>query len=64
MLDELKDYLDRNDLLPSWKNLLDVVNCASTLHEVATGAYMCPDIRRQLDDTDKLLAKAVEDSQI
>jgi hypothetical protein len=41
---EFQDYLDRSNLFPKWKYLLDVVNCASFLSEVAEdNAYMCPD---------------------
>ncbi|MCB9266515.1 MAG: hypothetical protein H6558_15935 [Lewinellaceae bacterium] len=43
ILEEFKIYLDRNDLLPKWKYLLDVVNCSGTLHEVENFSYMCPD---------------------
>jgi hypothetical protein len=42
-LEEFRNYLDRNELLLKWKTLLDVVNCGGTLHEIADGAYMCPD---------------------
>ena len=42
-LAEFANYLDRNDLLPKWKYLLDVVNCFSTMNEIARGAYICPD---------------------
>ena len=44
MLDEFKIYLDRNKYWPSWKYMLDVVNCGQSLQEVKNGAYMCPDI--------------------
>ena len=43
ILEEFKIYLDRNNLLPKWKFLLDVVNCSSTIHEVDDFSYMCPD---------------------
>lgn len=43
MLEEFKNYLDRNGLLPKWKYMLDVVNCSATMHEVDEGVYMCPD---------------------
>lgn len=42
-LEDFLRYLDANELLPKWKYLLDVVNCAGTLHEVEKGCYMCPD---------------------
>jgi len=41
---EFRDFLERNDYLPTWKYLLDVVNCSSTIHEVHDNdVYMCPD---------------------
>lgn len=43
LLDEFKLYLDRNNYLPKWKYLLDVVNCSGTLEEIEQGVYMCPD---------------------
>ncbi len=39
ILDEFKLYLDRNNYLPKWKYLLDVVNCSGTLDEVEQGGY-------------------------
>lgn len=42
-LDEFKIYLDRNNRLPKWKYLLDVVSCSGTLEEIRNGVYMCPD---------------------
>lgn len=41
-IDEFEQYLDRNDLLPRWRHLLDVVNCGKTMDEIEAGAYMCP----------------------
>jgi hypothetical protein len=43
VLDDFRLYLDRSNLLPKWKYLLDVVSCGGTMHEVNAGAYMCPD---------------------
>jgi len=43
LLDEFKLYLDRNERLPKWKYLLDVVSCSGTLEEIEKGVYMCPD---------------------
>jgi negative regulator of replication initiation len=43
MLDEFKAYLDRSNLLPKWKYLLDVVNCAGSLQEIQSNVYICPD---------------------
>ena len=41
---ELRDFLEESNLLPTWSNLLDVVNCASTISEVHQyNVYMCPD---------------------
>ncbi len=41
---EFQDYLDRSNLFPKWKYLLDVVNCASFIDEVVDdNAYICPD---------------------
>jgi hypothetical protein len=42
-LAEFRTYLDRNGYFPSWKYLLEVVNCASTIHEVHDqNVFMCP----------------------
>jgi hypothetical protein len=43
LLEEFKLYLDRNELLPKWRYLLDVVNCTGTMHEINQEVYMCPD---------------------
>ncbi|MFW5891205.1 MAG: hypothetical protein ACOCUI_03205 [bacterium] len=43
MLEEFKSYLDRNDYLPKWKYLLDVVNCSKSMNEINENVYMCPD---------------------
>ena len=42
LLEEFKLYLDRKDLWPKWKYLLDVVNCAGSQNEVNQNVYMCP----------------------
>jgi hypothetical protein len=43
-LSEFRDFLERNNYLPSWKYLLDVVNCSGTIAEVHNhNVYMCPD---------------------
>lgn len=43
-LEEFRGFLERNNYLPSWKYMLDIVNCASTIHEVHEhDVYMCPD---------------------
>jgi hypothetical protein len=42
-LEEFRYFLDRNDYLPSWKYMLDIVNCSSTIQEVHNhNVYMCP----------------------
>ena len=41
--EEFKSYIDRGNYLPTWKYLLDVVNCTGTKHEIDAGAYMCCD---------------------
>lgn len=43
LLDEFKIYLDKNEVLPKWKYLLDVVNCSGSLNEIKQNVYMCPD---------------------
>lgn len=46
MLNDFKIYLDRNDLLPKWEYMLDVVNCAGTMDEIIDMVYICPDTGR------------------
>jgi hypothetical protein len=42
-LSEFKEYLDKKGYFPTWRYLLDVVNCASTIHEVREqNVFMCP----------------------
>ncbi|WP_417237388.1 hypothetical protein [Bizionia paragorgiae] len=42
-LNEFRDFLDRNNYLPTWKYMLDVVNCAGTINEVRDhNVYICP----------------------
>ncbi len=44
MLDEFEDFLDSENLLPTWKYRLDVVNCAKTKEGViANKLYCCPE---------------------
>lgn len=43
LLEEFKTYLDRNNLLPRWKYLLDVVSCSGSMKEIQSNVYMCPD---------------------
>lgn len=41
---EFRGFLERNNYLPTWKYMLDIVNCASTIDEVHNhNVYMCPD---------------------
>lgn len=43
MVDEFEEYLDRQWLLPRWRNALDVVNAAQSYDRVLqSGAYVCP----------------------
>lgn len=47
-LEEFRHFLDRNNLLPTWKYTLDVVNCCITKNEVLNDCvFMCPDTGRQ-----------------
>jgi len=40
---ELRAYLDEEGLLPSWRERLDVVNCASSYEDIlASNVYLCP----------------------
>lgn len=40
---DFRDYLDEQDLLPSWETRLDVVNCAGQPNDILTeNVYMCP----------------------
>lgn len=40
---DLRDFLDEENLLPSWHRYLDVVNCAGLPDDVIDGGvYMCP----------------------
>ena len=40
---ELRLYLDEEQLLPSWKQLLDVINCAGIPEDIlVNNVYMCP----------------------
>lgn len=42
LAEELRTYLDIQNLLPNWTKVLDVVNCVTTMHEVDAGVYLCP----------------------
>ena len=40
---DFRDYLDEQELLPSWRDTLDVINCAGSYEEVVQGCtYLCP----------------------
>jgi hypothetical protein len=40
---DLRNFLDENNLLPSWKNLIDVANCAGIPDDILVAkVYMCP----------------------
>src|SRR5690606_6574738 len=45
IVEEFKTYLDRNNYLPKWKYLLDIVSCSGTIEEIKKGVYMCPNTR-------------------
>jgi len=44
LLNEFKTYLDRGEYLPRWRYLLDVVNCAQSMDEIADNVYITADI--------------------
>lgn len=44
MLIEFGNYLDKSNLLPSWKSRLDVISCGATYDEIEKGYYSCPNI--------------------
>lgn len=41
-LDEFEQFLETENLLPSWQEMLDVVNCAQSIKEVEQFSYYCP----------------------
>ena len=41
-LKEFETFLENESLLPKWKYLLDVVNCANSIEQVEKGFYSCP----------------------
>ncbi|EMJ85439.1 hypothetical protein [Leptospira meyeri] len=44
-ISEYRDYLNENNLLPTWKKKLDVINCAGIPEEILEGnVYLCPAI--------------------
>jgi hypothetical protein len=42
-LQEFEEFLENENLLPTWESTLDVVNCASSMDEAKKGFYSCPD---------------------
>lgn len=44
--EEFYYFLDKQKLLQTWKNRLDVVNCVSCIEEINKGFYICPDVGR------------------
>ena len=43
MVADFRAYLDENELLPNWRNQLDVANCGALPEDILEGkAYMCP----------------------
>lgn len=43
VIDEFEIYLDTKNVLPRWKYLLEIVNCAGLYHEIEENVYLCPD---------------------
>ncbi|HDQ06416.1 MAG TPA: hypothetical protein ENN36_06825 [Candidatus Bathyarchaeota archaeon] len=42
-INELRQFFDQESLLPSWKNYLDIVNCAQIPEDIIEhNVYMCP----------------------
>ncbi len=41
--EEFENFLSKEDLLPRWKYLLDVVNCGRSIEEFKQGYYVCPE---------------------
>lgn len=41
-INELRQFFDQESLLPSWKNFLDIVNCAQIPEDIEHNVYMCP----------------------
>jgi hypothetical protein len=42
-IEEFRNFLNEEDLLPSWRDRLDVVNCAGIPEDIIEGGvYMCP----------------------
>lgn len=43
VVEEFEEYLEQQDLLPTWKHRLDACNCSTMSHEqVEHGTYICP----------------------
>ena len=43
--EEFSSFLDRKNLLSTWKDTLDVVNCAGSIDKVEAGVYFCNDTK-------------------
>ena len=43
IISEFEEFLNRNNLMPSWKHTLDIVNCGGTKSEIESDFYICPD---------------------
>lgn len=43
--EEFLSFLDRNSLLHTWKDTLDVVNCAGSIDKIEAGVYLCNDTK-------------------
>lgn len=43
--EEFISFLDRKNLLSTWKDTLDVVNCAGSIDKIEAGVYLCNDTK-------------------
>lgn len=43
--EEFLSFLDRKNLLSTWKDTLDVVNCAGSIDKIKAGVYLCNDTK-------------------
>lgn len=43
--EEFSSFLDRQSLLSTWKDTLDVLNCAGSIAQIEDGVYLCPDTK-------------------
>lgn len=64
-LTEFRNFLDKNELLPTWKYLLDVVNCAGRPQEIMNdNVYMCPDTGKTYSHRRALYFGAYKDKKV